>query len=1065
MAAFEQRRTETDLVSDSATGRTATICRADDLKGFLQQLSEQIADADRRHSEALRDMHERLSRLGGQTGSLKATMPKAFSADLERLEAGMASLVQRIVESDQARPMHADDHVDAAPAPLAVVAEAKLAKNVEPPPVAEAVPAARIVDLTGHSHADDHLDHDQQPVATPSWTDPSRAALLSVAPPALKSAMSPSAAAWAPAAQAAAVVAAPVALAPAAAAPLHQSPSEEPWDNQSAEALVRLYASGEPGLPPPPAPAETVRIAPVSMLAAVLQPDLAASPTAPSATAATVLVEAHDAIDRAWFEDRLNEMASRVEQSLSDLRPDDAIANLGRRFDQLEERWSTALSDVATRSDVEGIRLVEAHIAELTLRLDEAQGQLARLDQIEKQLMELGGQLTDENVVRLFGNLVPTEEDLSHFAEMAAEKVAARFIDQMPVAAPQQAPVTAAGPDVAEVLEIADQASAERINALQHMLAGFIDERRRGEVETSEALETMQHAMQHVLDRVDQFDTSRPAQLHAPAAPMQPMAASPMAPNFAPEMRDSFDAVRNSVKAAAAAASAGRIAPGALPRMGAESGQPRRIEPQLEHGLDVPVDAAEARGGATERRSVIETGRRAAEKASEKAKIVAVDEAPKVKAGGVRDRLLGSSPKGEKGAVKPALLLVPSVALLMMVGVWWFASAPKRTAAPATVVIEDVTSATPEAKAGNKPSMAPAIAPAGNLELQPPGAKPETQMPLKPEQRGDAPNMHNRDQADAGQSIVTGAISGQGPRVVAGPFAGIAVQQTGNAITAEEAMRAREKVRMASLSQRTAQNAAMTSSAAPSAIPAGLQLDGDEPAAAQPDSKTMLELPPALVGPLSLRLAAAKGDPSAQFEVAARFAEGKGIKQDFAQAATWYQRAAAQGLAPAQYRLAALYERGLGLKADPQRALLWYKRAAEQGSVKAMHNLAVLSASRDQGTADYPTAVQWFGEAAERGLSDSQYNLAVLFESGLGVSKDLVAAYKWYAIAARSGDSEAVRRQQLLKSKLDAVTLQKAEDSIEIWRPRPTEGTANDAIAAGIAWKARANGSPTAQAN
>ena len=43
MAAFEQRRTEFDLVSDSAVGRSVTICRADDLKGFLQQLSEQIA--------------------------------------------------------------------------------------------------------------------------------------------------------------------------------------------------------------------------------------------------------------------------------------------------------------------------------------------------------------------------------------------------------------------------------------------------------------------------------------------------------------------------------------------------------------------------------------------------------------------------------------------------------------------------------------------------------------------------------------------------------------------------------------------------------------------------------------------------------------------------------------------------------------------------------------------------------------------------------------------------------------------------------------------------------------
>ena len=270
-------------------------------------------------------------------------------------------------------------------------------------------------------------------------------------------------------------------------------------------------------------------------------------------------------------------------------------------------------------------------------------------------------------------------------------------------------------------------------------------------------------------------------------------------------------------------------------------------------------------------------------------------------------------------------------------------------------------------------------------------------------------------------------------------------------------MQAREKMQLASLSQRTAQNAAAASAAPPSAVPASLQ--EREPVAALAaagDGKSVVEMPPALIGPTSLRLAASKGDPSAQFEVAARFAEGKGVKQDFPQAAIWYQRAAAQGQATAQYRLAALYERGLGVKADAARARLWYKRAAEQGSVKAMHNLAVLSASRDQGNADYPTAVQWFGEAAERGLSDSQYNLGVLYESGLGVPKDIVAAYKWYSIAARSGDGEAIRRQQTLRGKLDAVTLQQAEEAIEGWRPRPAQGLVNDAITAGTAWKARA---------
>ena len=118
---------------------------------------------------------------------------------------------------------------------------------------------------------------------------------------------------------------------------------------------------------------------------------------------------------------------------------------------------------------------------------------------------------------------------------------------------------------------------------------------------------------------------------------------------------------------------------------------------------------------------------------------------------------------------------------------------------------------------------------------------------------------------------------------------------------------------------------------------------------------SQVSLPPATVGPLSLRLAAANGDPSAAFEVGARLAEGKGTSQNFTEAITWYQKSAAQGFAQAQYRLGTLYERGLGVKADVARAQSWYERAAEQGHIKAMHNLAVLSAGRSTGSPDYIT--------------------------------------------------------------------------------------------------------------
>ena len=236
----------------------------------------------------------------------------------------------------------------------------------------------------------------------------------------------------------------------------------------------------------------------------------------------------------------------------------------------------------------------------------------------------------------------------------------------------------------------------------------------------------------------------------------------------------------------------------------------------------------------------------------------------------------------------------------------------------------------------------------------------------------------------------------------------------------------------------------------------GQRITADALPAGERTAPRTTALPPATVGPQSLRMAAANGDPSAEFAVGSRFADGTAGKQDFNQAAIWYQRSAARGYALAQYRLATLYERGLGVKQDGDRAKGWYLKAAEQGNVKAMHNLAVLTAGQAQP--DYTTAATWFTEAAERGLADSQFNLAILRDSGLGVSADKVEAYKWLALAAKAGDKEAGKRLSALGPQLSAPQRQSADAAVARWRPKPVEPMANDPVAASEAWKRGATG-------
>ena len=81
---------------------------------------------------------------------------------------------------------------------------------------------------------------------------------------------------------------------------------------------------------------------------------------------------------------------------------------------------------------------------------------------------------------------------------------------------------------------------------------------------------------------------------------------------------------------------------------------------------------------------------------------------------------------------------------------------------------------------------------------------------------------------------------------------------------------------------------------------------GGRRAAAQPPIAD--RLPIAIGGP-RLRSAAVAGDAAAAYEVAVRFAEGRGVPANLEEAARWFERAASKGLAPAQFRSPACWKR------------------------------------------------------------------------------------------------------------------------------------------------------------
>ena len=245
----------------------------------------------------------------------------------------------------------------------------------------------------------------------------------------------------------------------------------------------------------------------------------------------------------------------------------------------------------------------------------------------------------------------------------------------------------------------------------------------------------------------------------------------------------------------------------------------------------------------------------------------------------------------------------------------------------------------------------------------------------------------------------------------------------------------------------------------PAATPASPATTADAPAVSPPKvseaATPVTAADPAIAGlPAGLRDLAMRGDAAAQYEVAVRLADGRGVTRDLKDATVWFERAAKQGLAPAQYRLGSMYEKGLGVSADPVAAVTWYEKAANAGNTRAMHNLAVLSAEGSKP--DYAKAVTWFTKAANAGIRDSQYNLAILYARGLGVPQNLAQSYSWFAVAAAQGDADAARKRDDIAAKLDAKTLGDVKAASDAFKPTTADRAANEVKAPPGGWDALA---------
>lgn len=150
--------------------------------------------------------------------------------------------------------------------------------------------------------------------------------------------------------------------------------------------------------------------------------------------------------------------------------------------------------------------------------------------------------------------------------------------------------------------------------------------------------------------------------------------------------------------------------------------------------------------------------------------------------------------------------------------------------------------------------------------------------------------------------------------------------------------------------------------------------------------------------------------------------------EDYKRAEVICRKAAEQGDSAAQYVLGVMYNMGRGVTQDYTEAARWYRKAAEMGGhEKAQWRLGMMYDLGVGVPQDYAEAVKWSRKAAEQGNAWAQTNLGRMYYKGLGVTQDFVKAHALINISAAQGYRGAAELRDMVATKMTTADISKAQ--------------------------------------
>jgi hypothetical protein len=130
---------------------------------------------------------------------------------------------------------------------------------------------------------------------------------------------------------------------------------------------------------------------------------------------------------------------------------------------------------------------------------------------------------------------------------------------------------------------------------------------------------------------------------------------------------------------------------------------------------------------------------------------------------------------------------------------------------------------------------------------------------------------------------------------------------------------------------------------------------------------------------------------------------------------------------------------GKGVPQDWEEAARWFRKAADQGNATAEFNLGSLSEAGATGLSK-DDAARWYRKAADQNYPYAQEALGGLYLLGQGVPQDKVSAYMWMTLASGAPGAESSRDELAAKikglaAKMTPQEITEAQRQAREWRP------------------------------